>query len=101
MNYASWNSEIRSGYWSVETVWEAAADIEREARDGKILEQAKLLQEMRERKEEMRKDGVKAVPGGSLWSMSWSGLEYRSWVGTGSVYYMIWYDMGVQVWAGM
>jgi len=47
-------------------VWEAAADAEREARESKITEQAKLMKEMRERKEEMRKDGVKMVPGGSL-----------------------------------
>jgi len=47
-------------------VWEAAADAEREARDSKIAEQAKLMKEMRARKEEMRKDGVKMVPGGSL-----------------------------------
>jgi len=50
----------------VRIVWEAAADAEREARESKIAEQAKLMKEMRARKEEMRKDGVKMVPGGSL-----------------------------------
>jgi hypothetical protein len=46
-------------------IWEAAAEEERRSRDGKIVEQAKLMEEMRRRKEEMRKEGS-LVPGGSL-----------------------------------
>jgi len=47
-------------------VWEAAADEERKTREGKIAEQAKLMEEMRARKEEIRKSGTSPVPGGSL-----------------------------------
>lgn len=47
-------------------VWEAAAEDERRMRDGKIAEQAKLMEEMRARKEEIRKSGQSLVPGGSL-----------------------------------
>jgi hypothetical protein len=47
-------------------VWEAAAADERKTRDGKIAEQAKLVEEIRARKEEIRKAGSSPVPGGSL-----------------------------------
>ncbi|CZS96561.1 probable Assembly factor cbp4 [Rhynchosporium agropyri] len=47
-------------------IWVAAGQDERKTRDGKIAEQAKLVEEMRKRKEEMRNDGIKPVPGGSL-----------------------------------
>merc|ERR1712225_136534 len=47
-------------------IWVAAEQDERKTRDGKIAEQAKLIEEMRKRKEEMRNDGIKPVPGGSL-----------------------------------
>jgi len=47
-------------------VWEAAADEERKTRQGKIAEQAKLIEEMRARKEEIRKSGTSPGPGGSL-----------------------------------
>ena len=47
-------------------VWEEAALDERRSKEGKIAEQAKLMEEMNKRKEEMRADGVKSVPGGSL-----------------------------------
>jgi len=47
-------------------VWEAAAIDEKRTRDGKIAEQAKLMEEMRARKEEVRKSGQNLVPGGSL-----------------------------------
>jgi hypothetical protein len=47
-------------------VWEAAAEDEKRMRDGKIAEQAKLMEEMRARKEEIRKSGQSLVPGGSL-----------------------------------
>ena len=46
-------------------IWEAAAEEEKKTRDGKIAEQAKLMEEMRRRKEEMRKEG-NLVSGGSL-----------------------------------
>ncbi|KAL3426546.1 cbp4 domain-containing protein [Phlyctema vagabunda] len=46
-------------------IWEAAARAEQKSRDGKIAEQAKLVDEMRARKEEMRKE-QNLVPGGSL-----------------------------------
>jgi len=48
------------------TVWEVAADEEKRLKDGKIVEQAKLMEEMRERKKEMKKAGVTPMPGGSL-----------------------------------
>ncbi len=47
-------------------IWEEVARAERQDKDGKILEQRKLVAEIARRKEEMRRDGVKAVPGGSL-----------------------------------
>lgn len=47
-------------------VWEAAAADEKKMREGKIAEQAKLVEEMRARKEEIRKSGQSLVPGGSL-----------------------------------
>jgi len=47
-------------------VWEAAAADERRSRDGKIAEQAKLVEEIRARKEEIRKAGSSPEPGGSL-----------------------------------
>jgi len=46
-------------------IWEAAADDERKSRDGMIQEQLKLMEEMRARKEEMRKH-TSPMPGGSL-----------------------------------
>jgi hypothetical protein len=47
-------------------VWEVAAAAERNSKDGKIAEQAKLVEEIRARKEEIRKAGSSPVPGGSL-----------------------------------
>ncbi|CAG8979599.1 hypothetical protein HYALB_00012226 [Hymenoscyphus albidus] len=47
-------------------VWEAAAIDEDSKREGKLKEQMKLVEEIRRRKEEMRKDGHRGVPGGSL-----------------------------------
>jgi hypothetical protein len=47
-------------------VWVEANDAERKARDGKIAEQAKLVEEMKARREEIRKSGTKLMPGGSL-----------------------------------
>jgi hypothetical protein len=50
----------------LEIVWEAAAIAEKANKEGKIAEAAKLQEEIRARKEEMRRDGQKPVPGGSL-----------------------------------
>ncbi|CZR51641.1 probable Assembly factor cbp4 [Phialocephala subalpina] len=47
-------------------IWEAAAEDEKKTREGKIAEQAKLIEEMQARKEEIRKSGTKLMPGGSL-----------------------------------
>jgi hypothetical protein len=47
-------------------VWEAAAEDERRQRDGKIAEQVKLVEEIRRRKEEIRKSGTSDIPGSSL-----------------------------------
>lgn len=47
-------------------VWVEANAAERKARDGKIAEQAKLVEEMKARREEIRKSGTKLMPGGSL-----------------------------------
>jgi len=47
-------------------IWEAAAEAEKLSRDGKIAEQVKLMEEMQQRKEEIRKSGTKLMPGGSL-----------------------------------
>jgi len=44
----------------------AAEEEEKKKRQSAIADQAKLLQEMQERKEQMRKDGISPVPGGSL-----------------------------------
>lgn len=51
-------------------IWEAAAEDERRSRDGKIAETQRLVEEMRKRKEEIRRSGsggqdVKPMPGGS------------------------------------
>ncbi|KAF4628379.1 hypothetical protein G7Y89_g9777 [Cudoniella acicularis] len=51
---------------SDKTIWEAAAADERRNRDGKISAQAKLSAEIEARKAEIRKEGIKPVPGGSL-----------------------------------
>jgi len=51
---------------TLEIVWEAAAIAEKANKEGKIAEQVKLSEEIRKRKEEMRRDGYKGVPGGSL-----------------------------------
>lgn len=48
------------------TVWQEAEEEARRSRENKIAEQAKLLEEMRKRKEEIRNSGIKPVPGGSL-----------------------------------
>ncbi|EHL00986.1 putative Assembly factor cbp4 [Glarea lozoyensis 74030] len=47
-------------------IWEAAAEDERNQRDGKIAEQVKLVEEIRRRKEEIRKSGTSDIPGSSL-----------------------------------
>ncbi|KAM3075900.1 Assembly factor cbp4 [Clarireedia jacksonii] len=47
-------------------IWQEAEDEARKSRDRKIAEQTKLLEEMRQRKEEIRNSGIKPVPGGSL-----------------------------------
>ncbi|PSS21861.1 hypothetical protein M430DRAFT_33937 [Amorphotheca resinae ATCC 22711] len=47
-------------------IWEEAAIAERKAKEGKIEEEMKLMEEIRARKEEMKKSGTKLVPGGSL-----------------------------------
>jgi hypothetical protein len=47
-------------------VWEAAAEDERRQKDGKIAEQVKLVDEIRRRKEEIRKTGTSDIPGSSL-----------------------------------
>lgn len=47
-------------------IWEAAAEAERKSRDGQIAEQVKLMEEIKARKEEIRKAGISGVPGGSL-----------------------------------
>ncbi|KAG9241779.1 hypothetical protein BJ878DRAFT_518893 [Calycina marina] len=47
-------------------IWEAAADAESLQKKGKITEQAKLMVEMQKRKDEIRSDGIRPVPGGSL-----------------------------------
>jgi len=57
---------IKANIHFTHAVWVAAEQDERKTRDGKIAEQAKLIEEMRKRKEEMRNDGIKPVPGGSL-----------------------------------
>lgn len=43
-----------------------AAEAERTKKREGLKEQSKLMEEIEKRKEEMRKDGIKAVPGGSL-----------------------------------
>ena len=47
-------------------VWEAAAIAEKKSRDGKIIEQVKLSEEIEARKKEIRNAGIKPMPGGSL-----------------------------------
>lgn len=51
---------------SLATVWVEAEEAARKNRSGKIEEQAKLMQEMQQRKEEIKKSGTKLMPGGSL-----------------------------------
>ncbi|PBP28377.1 assembly factor cbp-4 [Diplocarpon rosae] len=58
--------KLREYSKSDKPIWVAAEQDERKTRDGKIVEQAKLVEEMRKRREEMRNDGIKPVPGGSL-----------------------------------
>ena len=55
--------EIQADCW---IVWEAAAIAEKQSRDGKILEQVKLSEEIEARKKEIRDAGIKPIPGGSL-----------------------------------
>ncbi|PMD33244.1 CBP4-domain-containing protein [Hyaloscypha variabilis F] len=47
-------------------IWEAAAIAEKQSRDGKILEQVRLSEEIEARKKEIRDAGIKPIPGGSL-----------------------------------
>lgn len=47
-------------------IWVEAEADERRMKEGKIVEQAKLVEEMKKRREAMRSDGIKPVPGGSL-----------------------------------
>jgi len=47
-------------------IWQAAAEAERLSKEDKITEQAKLMEEMRKRKEEIRKSGQSLVPSGSF-----------------------------------
>ncbi|KAI6715494.1 hypothetical protein JHW43_001992 [Diplocarpon mali] len=58
--------KLREYSKSDKPIWVAAELDERKTRDGQIAEQAKLAEEMRKKKEEMRNDGIKPVPGGSL-----------------------------------
>jgi CBP4 len=46
-------------------IWEAAAEVEKNRREESMAEQKKLMEEMRRRKDEMRKE-VNLVPGESL-----------------------------------
>jgi hypothetical protein len=55
--------EIQADCW---IVWEAAAIAEKQSRDGKILEQVRLSEEIEARKKEIRDAGIKPIPGGSL-----------------------------------
>ncbi|KAI9641921.1 Assembly factor cbp4 [Ciborinia camelliae] len=47
-------------------IWVEAEEAARKSRSGKIEEQAKLMQEMQQRKEDIKKSGTKLIPGGSL-----------------------------------
>jgi len=47
-------------------IWEEAALAEQRGRDSAKEEQRALIVEMERRKREMREEGVKGVPGGSL-----------------------------------
>lgn len=47
-------------------IWAAQEQEERLNKKGKVDEQMRLVEEVRRRKEEMRKDGIQGVPGGSL-----------------------------------
>ncbi|ATZ53557.1 hypothetical protein BCIN_09g03890 [Botrytis cinerea B05.10] len=47
-------------------IWVEAEEAARKKRSGKIEEQAKLMQEMQQRKEEIKKSGTNLMPGGSL-----------------------------------
>ncbi|EKD16487.1 hypothetical protein LZ554_001218 [Drepanopeziza brunnea f. sp. 'monogermtubi'] len=58
--------KLREYSKSDKPIWVAAEIDERKTREGKIAEQAKLVEEMRKRREEMQNDGIKPVPGGSL-----------------------------------
>ncbi|ESZ94795.1 hypothetical protein SBOR_4814 [Sclerotinia borealis F-4128] len=49
-----------------EYIWVEAEEAARKNRSGKIDEQAKLMQEMQQRKEDIKKSGTKLMPGGSL-----------------------------------
>lgn len=57
--------KLREYSKSDKPIWEVAAQDERKSRDGKIAEQVKLTEEIRARKEEIRKSGVEPMPGGS------------------------------------
>lgn len=69
-----WRGQGGEGGWNIGyegeanilTVWDAAAIDDQNQREEKIAEQMKLVDEIRRRKEEIRKDGVSGVPGGSL-----------------------------------
>lgn len=58
--------KLREYSKSDKPIWEAAAEDEQKTREGKIAEQAKLMEEIQARKEEIRKSGTKLTPGGSL-----------------------------------
>ncbi|KUJ23395.1 CBP4-domain-containing protein [Mollisia scopiformis] len=58
--------KLREYSKSNKPIWEAAADDEKTTRDGKIAEQVRISEEIRARKEEIRKAGISGVPGGSL-----------------------------------
>jgi len=58
--------KLREFSKSDKPIWEAAADDEKKTRGGKIAEQVRISEEIRARKEEIRKAGISPVPGGSL-----------------------------------
>lgn len=53
-DFENFVSKLKKYSKSDKTIWDAAADDERSIRAGKVLEQAKLLEEARRRKEEIR-----------------------------------------------
>lgn len=65
-NFDNFVGKLKEYSKSDKNIWDVAAEAQKKSKDGTIAEQAKLMKEMQDQKDEIRKSGTKLMPGGSL-----------------------------------